>query len=158
MQGEHLVEHPLRRVEPVGRVVRVEQDADLLRERPAQPVEEVAVGHVLLAGVEQPLVLRVVGEVEHQPVRVDPPADCLPELLAADVNLPGLHHLVGAEPVQVREGDLPDQLIQGLLRLEARALMCSKWSRMSLRATRSSSVEVRMRASSSACTSSFLTA
>ena len=51
-QGEHVVEHPLRRIEPVGRVVGAEQDADLVGQQPAQPVEEVAVGDVLMARVE----------------------------------------------------------------------------------------------------------
>ena len=125
MQGEHLVEHPLRRIEPVGRVVGAEQDADLLREQPAQPVEEVPVGHVLLAGVEEPLVLGVLGEVELDAVGVDAPADRLTEPLAADVDLPGLHHLVGAQPVQVGEGDLPHQLVEGSFGLEPRARMCS---------------------------------
>ena len=112
-QVEHLVQHPLRRIDPVGRVGGLNRTPISCGQRATQPVQEVAVGHVLVPGVVQLLVLGVIGKVEQKPLRLQPPADRLPELLPADLNLPHLHHLVGAEPVQVREGDLPDQLVQG---------------------------------------------
>ena len=64
IRAEHVVEHPLRRVEPVRRIVGAEQNADLVGEPPAQPVEEMAVGNFLVTRVEESLVLGVVGEVE----------------------------------------------------------------------------------------------
>ena len=75
-----------------------------------------------MAGVEQTLVVGVVRQIELHAVGVDAPADRLTELLPADVDLPCLHHLVGAEPVQMREGDFPHQLIESFLRLEATGL------------------------------------
>ncbi|HUY31324.1 MAG TPA: hypothetical protein VMV69_00980 [Pirellulales bacterium] len=80
------------------------------------------VGHILLAGRVEPLVVGMLRKVELDAVRVDSAADGLAELLPADVDLPRFHHLVGAEAVQVRVGDFPHQLIQGFLRLETARL------------------------------------
>src|SRR5271156_1718305 len=74
---------------------------------------------ILMAGVEKSFLLRVVCQIELHAVRVDSSAYRLAELLRADIDLTGLHHLIGAEPVQMREGNFPNQLIEGFLRLEA---------------------------------------
>ena len=121
-QVQHFIERLLPRIEAVGRVVGVEQHADFVGEQPAQPVQKMPVGDILMAGVEKPLFFGVVRQIELHAVGVDAPADRLTELLPADVDLPGLHHLVGAEPVEMREGDFPHQLIEGFLRLEATGL------------------------------------
>ena len=55
-----------------------------------------------------------------------PSAYRLTEFVPTDVNFTCLHHLVGAEPVQMREGDFPHQLIEGFLRLEATGLDVGK--------------------------------
>ena len=70
-QGQHLVEHPLRRVEPVGRVVGVEQHADFLGKRSAQPVQEMPVAAPAAAVVEL-LVFRVVGQIEQEALGLEP--------------------------------------------------------------------------------------
>ena len=89
-EGKHLIEHALRRVDAVGRVVGVEEDADFLGERPTQPVEEVAVGHILLAGTVEPLVVRVIHQVEREPLGLHTAAHGLADETSS------LHHLVGA--------------------------------------------------------------
>jgi len=112
--GENLVQHPLRGEEPVGWIGGREEDADLLGQQGTQPTQEMAIGHVLVPGVEPLLVFGMIGEVELKALRLHPPADRFPKPLPADPDLPGLHHLVGTEPVQMREGDLPHELRQGV--------------------------------------------
>ena len=57
-QVQHFIERLLPRIEAVGRIVGVEQHADFVREQPAQPVQKMPIGDILMAGVEQPLVRR----------------------------------------------------------------------------------------------------
>src|SRR5258708_1922062 len=64
----------------------------------------------------------MVCQIKLRAVGVYAPAHCLSELLTADVDFPCLHHLVGAKPVQMREGDLAHQLVECFLRLEATGL------------------------------------
>ena len=118
-QVQHFIERLLPRIEPVGRIVGVEQHADFVGEQAAQPVQKMPIGDILMAGIEQALFFGVVRQIELHAVGVDAPADRLTELLPADVDFPCLHHLVGAEPVQMREGDFPHQLVERFLRLEA---------------------------------------
>ena len=89
-EAKHLVEHTLRRVDAIGRVVRIEKNADFLRERPAKPIEEVPVGRVLVAGLVEPLVVRVLGKVEEEALGFHAPADGLADEATS------LHHSVGA--------------------------------------------------------------
>ena len=155
-QVDHLVQHPLWRVDPVRRVGGAEQHADLLRERAAQPVQEVSVCLLLMPGVVTLLLIRVLGEVEEEPLRLEPPADCFPKPLPAHVNVTHLHHLVGAEAVQVREGDLPDQLLNRLPRLVAQGPDVIKMGKNVLAGLPLSSERCPSGNSFSARTSSFL--
>ena len=68
----------------------------------------------------------IVSEVELKALRLHAPADGLTERLAANPDRSGFHHLVGAEPVQVREGDLSHELSQGILGLVAKGLDVSQ--------------------------------
>src|SRR6266581_6312588 len=76
------------------------------------------VGNILTPGVEQALVLGMVCEIKLHAVGVDAPTNSFTELLAADVDLSCLHHLVGAKAVQMGKGDLPHQLVKRFLRFE----------------------------------------
>ena len=49
-QVQHFIERLLPRIEAVGRVVGVEQHADLVGEQAAQPVQEMPIGDILMAG------------------------------------------------------------------------------------------------------------
>ena len=73
-------------------------------------------------------VFGMIGEVELKALRLHSSADRFPKTLAANPDLPGLHHLVGTKPIQVREGDLPHQLSQGVLGLVAEGLDVSQVS------------------------------
>ena len=64
----------------------------------------------------------MIGEVELKALRLHATADRFPKRFATDPDRPGLHHLVGTEPIQVREGDLPHKLSQGILGLVAEGL------------------------------------
>src|SRR5208337_3048575 len=81
---------------------------------------------ILMARVEEALFLGVLRQIELHAVGVDPSAYRLAELLPTDVDLTSLHHLVGAERVQMREGNLSDQLIERFLRLEAASFDVAK--------------------------------
>ena len=94
-----------------------------------------------------------------KPFELIPSADGLTKLLAADVNVSGLHHLVGAQTVQVREGDLSDQLVKRILVLEATSLDVVEVDLAGLAGTPGPRrTRCVIRASSSICTASFLPA
>src|SRR5262249_9792223 len=65
------------------------------------------------------LILRVVSKVKHESLRLLPSAHCLTKSLAPKPDLPSFHELICTQAVQVREGDLPDELIKSLSRLAA---------------------------------------
>jgi len=113
-QIQHLVQHPLRWVDAVGRIVRIEENADFFRKCPAQPVEEVTIGYILLAGVMEIFVFGVVGKVEEEPLGLQAAADRFADEASC------LHHLVSTETVEVCEGNFPHQLVIGLFRLQPR--------------------------------------
>ena len=75
-----------------------------------------------MAGVEESLVLFMLGQIELHTVGVYAPADRFTELQPAYVDLTGLHHFVGAKPVEMRKGDFPYQLIERFFRLEPTGL------------------------------------
>ena len=57
----------------------------------------------------------MIGQIEQKALRLEATANSLPERLAANVNLPGLHHFVGTKAIEVCEGCLPDKLSQRIL-------------------------------------------
>ncbi|MGD1097636.1 MAG: hypothetical protein ABSB35_37325 [Bryobacteraceae bacterium] len=75
-----------------------------------------------MAGVEQAFVFGVVCEIEFYAIGVDASAYRLPEFLPIDVDFTSLHHLVSAEPIQMRKGDFPHQLVERILGLESTSL------------------------------------
>src|ERR1700682_2706101 len=81
-----------------------------------------AVGHILFAGLEKPLIVWMVGQIEHYAIRVHAAVDGISELLAINVDIPRPHHLEGTEPIEMREGDFTHQLIESFLRLEPTGL------------------------------------
>jgi len=70
----------------------------------------------LISSVEEPLVVGMISKVKLEAVRVGPTADRFSELLPTNINVSGLHHLIGAQSIQMREGDfsngefVPDQM------------------------------------------------
>ena len=64
----------------------------------------------------------MIGEVKLEAIGVNASAHSLPKPLAADIDLTCLHHLIGAQSIQVRKGNLPDQLVKRILFLETTSL------------------------------------
>ena len=60
----------------------------------------------------------MVGQIEHYAIRVHAAVDGITEFLAINVDIPCPHHLEGAEPIQMSEGDFTHQLIESVLRRE----------------------------------------
>ena len=87
-----------------------------------------AIGHVLVPGVEQRFVFGMIGEVELKALRLHATADRFPKRFATNPDRPGLHHLVGTEAIQVREGDLTYKLSQGIVGLVSEGLNVSQVS------------------------------
>lgn len=80
------------------------------------------IGDLLFAAVVELFVVGVVGQIEQEPLRFEALAHRIAKTVPVDDHITGRHHLVGAEPVQVREGNLANQLSKGILGLVAERL------------------------------------
>src|SRR5262245_23372736 len=84
------------------------------------------IGDILMAGIKEPLLLFIFSQIKLHAIGVYPPADSLTKFLPANINLTGLHHLVSAKTIQVRECNFTNQLIEGFLRRKPTSLDMSE--------------------------------
>jgi hypothetical protein len=72
------------------------------------------VGRFLLARTKKLLILGMVSKIKHEPLWPLPTAHCFAKPLASNPGLTGFHHLISAEAVQMRKGNLADELVKRL--------------------------------------------